>query len=364
MITPLPELKKADGSSFVLSAPPSPVCGPDEFCIATVSFEHGHANGMTHALREAGATLKWIYDRNPVLLKKAAENYPQAKVARSLEEVLDDPQVKMVCAADVPALRADLGIKCMNAGKDYFTDKGPFTTLQQVADVRAAVKATGRKYMVYYGERIANESGMLAGDLISQGAIGRVMHVIGLGPHRIGNPAGRPEWFFQKRNYGGILCDIGSHQCEQFLTYAGTENATVTNARVMNFNHPQFPELEDFGEANLVGDNGTSFYFRVDWFTPDGLSSWGDGRTIILGTEGTIELRKYVNVATGEGGNQLFMFDGKQEVHVNASHTVGCRFFNELILDCINRTENAMTQEHAIRAGELCVKAQLLADAK
>ena len=132
----------------------------------------------------------------------------------------------------------------------------------------------------------------------------------------------------------------------------------------MNFNHPQFPELEDFGEANLVGDNGTSFYFRVDWFTPDGLSSWGDGRTIILGTEGTIELRKYVNLATGEGGNQLFMFDGKQEVHVNASHTVGCRFFNDLILDCLNRTENAMTQEHAIRAGELCIKAQLLADAK
>ncbi|MBQ2337082.1 MAG: Gfo/Idh/MocA family oxidoreductase, partial [Victivallales bacterium] len=258
--------------------------------------------------------------------------------------------------------RGPLGVRCMNAGKDYFTDKTPFTNLAQLDEARKTVAATGRKYMVYYSERIANECSMLADDLVSQGAIGKVISVIGLGPHRMGKPESRPDWFYKKELYGGILCDIGSHQCEQFLQYTGAKDATINFARVCNVAHPQFPELEDFGEASLKGDNGASFYFRVDWFTPDGLRSWGDGKTIILGTEGTIELRKNIDIATDNGANQLYLFDNKQEVRIDARNTVGCKFFGQFILDCLNRTENAMTQEHAFKAAELCVKIQMAAD--
>lgn len=361
--TSLSDLRRADGGSYVLAPAPAPVCGPGEFAIAACGFEHGHIYGEIGSLCQAGATLKWVWDRNPEQLAQVAGKYPQARVARSLDEVLSDPEVRLVCAADVPALRAELGIACMRAGKDYLTDKTPFTSLEQLSDIRLAIAETGRKYMCYYSERLCVECAMLAGDLIEQGAIGRVLHVIGLGPHRLGDPAKRPGWFYRKRLYGGILCDIGSHQCEQYLHYSGATDATIATARVANFNHPQFPELEDFGEASLVGDNGTSFYFRVDWFTPDGLSNWGDGRTLILGTEGTIELRKFVDLATGRGGNQLYLFDQRQELHLDAKGTVGTRFFNQLIRDCLDRTETAMTQEHALKAGELCVKLQMAADA-
>lgn len=361
--TLLSDLRRADGATYEFAPAPAPVCAPGEFVIAACGFEHGHIYGQISSLCKAGATLKWIYDRNPVQREQIARKYPQARVARSLEEILSDPEVKLVTAADVPALRAELGIACMRAGKDYFTDKTPFTSLQQIADIRTTIAETGRKYMCYYSERISVECAMLAGDLIAQGAIGRVLHIIGLGPHRIGDPSKRPDWFYRKALYGGILCDIGSHQCEQFLHYSGAKDASITQARVANFNHPEYPEFEDFGEASLVGDNGTSFYFRVDWFTPDGLSTWGDGRTLILGTEGTIELRKYVDLATGQGGEQLYLFDKKQEIHVNAKGTVGTRFFGQFIRDCLERTEQAMTQEHALKAGELCVKLQMFADA-
>jgi hypothetical protein len=50
----------------------------------------------------------------------------------------------------------------------------------------------------------------------------------------------------------------------------------------------------------LKGENGASGYFRCDWFTPDGLSTWGDGRLTLLGTEGYIEIRKYVDLTRGE----------------------------------------------------------------
>jgi predicted dehydrogenase len=252
----------------------------------------------------------------------------------------------------------------MRAGKDYFTDKTPFTSAAQLEEARRCVRETGRKYAVYFSERLHVECAMFAGDLIEQGAIGRVVHVVGMGPHRLGSPDGRPGWFYRKAQYGGILCDIGSHQCEQFLHYTGAKDARVTHARVANHAHPEHPELEDFGDATLVGDNGASFYFRVDWYTPDGLRTWGDGRTFIVGTKGYIELRKYVDIATDRMGENLYLVDGKGERRIEVGGKVGYPFFGRLVLDCLHRTETAMTQEHAFKAAELCLAAQAHADAR
>ena len=215
--------------------------------------------------------------------------------------------------------------------------------------------------MVYYSERLHVESAVYAGQLIEQGAIGRVIQVIGMGPHRLA-AGGRPSWFFEKEHYGGILCDIGSHQIEQFLFYTGARDAAVVRSQVGNYNHPQYPELEDFGDAMLVGDNGATQYFRVDWFTPDGLRTWGDGRTFILGTDGYIELRKYINIGTETvDSDHVFLANQKGEFHYEVAGKVGYPYFGRLILDCLNRTENAMTQEHAFKAAELSVKAEMQA---
>jgi len=258
----------------------------------------------------------------------------------------------------VPSQRAEIGMKVMDVGKDYFTDKAPFTTLEQLALAREKVKATGMKYAVYYG-RTHTESAVFVGKLIKDGAIGRVIQVVGLGPHRL-NAASRPKWFFEKEKYGGILCDIGSHQIEQFLYFADLKDAQVVRSQVANYAHPQYPELEDFGDAMLVGDNGATNYFRVDWFTPDGLSTWGDGRMFILGTKGYFELRKYVDIARDSQGG-VYMVNDEGEMYFMVEGRIGYPYFGELILDCLNRTENAMTQDHTFKAAELCLKAQLQA---
>jgi predicted dehydrogenase len=196
-----------------------------------------------------------------------------------------------------------------------------------------------------------------AGELIRQGAIGKVVQVVGFGPHRLSAPS-RPAWFFEKAKYGGILCDIGSHQFEQFLFYSGATDATVVSATVANRNNPEYPELEDFGEAHLVGNSGATNFIRVDWLTPNASRTWGDGRTFILGTRGYIELRKYIEVGRGEGGDQLYLVNDEVEKHLTLSGQVGFPFFGRLILDCLNRTEHAMTQAHAFKAAELCLLAQ------
>jgi predicted dehydrogenase len=351
--------QKSDGMHYAPRGKPRPVVKAGEFIFAAVHLDHGHIKGQCNGLVEAGAQLKWVYDADTAKAGVLASRFPGAKVARSLDEVLADPAVQLVAAAAIPNLRGPLGCRVMEAGKDYFTDKTPFTELAQLEEARAVVARTGRKYAVYFSERLHVESAMYATDLVQQGAIGRVIQVIGIGPHRLGT--GRPGWFFKKQHYGGILCDIGSHQFEQFLTYAGATDATVTNAAVANYANPGTPEFEDFGEASLVGDNGTSNYIRVDWFTPAGLSTWGDGRVTILGTQGYIELRKYVDIGREKTGDHVYLVDEKGEHHFHVEGQIGFRYFGELILDCLHRTEKAMTQAHAFKAAELCLKAQAAA---
>jgi predicted dehydrogenase len=352
--------QKSDGMNYAPQGKSSPVVSAGEFVFAAAFLDHGHIYGQCNGLIEAGAMLKWVYDADAAKVEAFVAQYPQTKVARSFDEILSDPEVKLVAAAAVPNQRGAIGVRVMRAGKDYFTDKTPFTTLEQLAEARKVAAETGRKYMVYFSERLHVECAMHAGDLVHGGVIGRVVQVLGLGPHRLGKPA-RPAWFFEREKYGGILCDIGSHQVEQFLFYSGSTDATVTQAAVANFANPDTPEFEDFGEASLVGNAGASNYMRVDWFTPAGLSTWGDGRTVILGTKGYIELRKYVDVAREKQGDQIYLVDDKGEQHLNVTGQVGFRFFGEFILDCLNRTERAMSQAHAFKAAELCLKAQAAA---
>lgn len=353
-------MDKKDGMYYMPEAKAEAVVKPGEFVIAAVGLDHGHIYAMTAGLVNAGAELKWVYDPDIKKVEAFIDKFPQAKVAVSEEQVLADESVSLVAGACVTSERAALGIRVMKAGKDYFTDKAPLVSLEQLEEVKKVCKETGRKYAVSYSERINSEAAVFAGQLIDQGVIGRVVQVLGMGPHRLNAPS-RPDWFFEKEKYGGILCDIGSHQIEQFLYYTKAEDATIVNSSIANYNHPEYPELEDFGEASLVATNGASGYFRVDWFTPEGLRTWGDGRTFILGTDGYIELRKYIDVGVDTRESHVRWVDHTGEHSECVEGKVGYPFFGELILDCINRTENAMTQEHALKAAELCIKAEMLA---
>src|SRR5450830_632632 len=216
------------GGSYAPNPIPAPVVEPGAFTFAAVGLDHGHIYGMSNGLLGAGATLKWVYDPDPAKVAAFAEKFPQVKVASSEDEVLDDAEVGLVAGAAVTAERCALGLRVMDAGKDYFTDKAPLTTLEQLAAAREAVARTGRKYGVYYSERIHVETAVFASQLIEAGAIGRVVQVIGL----------------------------GSHQIEQILHYTGSADGTVVSSQIANYANPEHPGLDDFGDATIVTDTG------------------------------------------------------------------------------------------------------------
>lgn len=353
-------MQKADGMFYAPKGKPNPVCKEGEFQIAAIGLDHGHIYGMCNGMVEGGAELKWVYDPDPAKVKQFCQAFPKVQAASSEDEILNDLSVRLIASARIPSERCSLGLKVMDHGKHYFADKPPLTTLNQLAEARRKAEDSGMKYAVYYAERLHSECAVYAGQLIEEGTIGRVVQVIGLGPHRM-NPDTRPPWFFKKKKYGGIICDIGSHQIEQFLSFAGAKDAKILHSKVANYNHPQYPELEDFGDASLVADNGATAYFRVDWFTPDGLGAWGDGRTFILGTQGYIELRKYLDVSRDNEGDQVYLVDHEGEKRFSVCGKVGFPYFGKLILDCLGGTEKAMTQEHTFKAAELAIKAQMQA---
>ncbi|MEO5819029.1 MAG: Gfo/Idh/MocA family oxidoreductase [Vicinamibacteraceae bacterium] len=331
--------------------------GEPRIRFAAIGMNHGHINGMCDSLVRGGGELVSFYAKEPDIAAAFGKRYPKAVLAKSEQEILDDKRVALVASAGIANERAPLGVRVMKAGKDYLSDKPSMTTLAQLAEVRKVQADTKRIFSVMYSERHENRATVKAGDLVKAGAIGKVIQTVGLGPHReLQGTAGRPDWFYVKAQYGGILTDIASHQFDQFLFFTNSTEAKVVASQVGNIRHPDKPGLEDFGDVMLRGNGGTG-YIRVDWFTPKGLNTWGDGRLTILGTDGFIEIRKNVDIAGREGGSHLFLVDQKETRYVDCKD-VPLPFAGKLVDDVVNRTETAMPQKHTFLAMQLALEAE------
>ena len=322
---------------------------------SVIGINHGHIYSQVDAVIRGGGQLVSLYAKEPDLVAEFTKKYPRVKISASEKEILEDKSIQLILSSAIPVDRAAIGIRAMQHGKDYMGDKPGITSLEQLAEVRRIQKQTGRIYSIMYSERLENKATVKAGDLVKAGAIGKVIQTIGLGPHRM-NAGTRPAWFFDRKYYGGIITDIGSHQFDQFLFFTNSDKAGIVSSQTANAAHPQYPNFEDFGDVMIRGNGGTG-YIRVDWFTPDGLKTWGDGRLTILGTEGYIEIRKNIDIAGREGGSHLFLVNNKDTQYIDCKD-VDLPYGKQLVDDIINRTETAMTQAHCFLATELALKAQ------
>ena len=325
---------------------------------AALGMDHRHIYGMSQGMIDAGATLAaWWSEGTPQPMDGFVKRFADAP-QRDLEDILGDHSIALVLIACRPDRRADLAIRAMQAGKDVMVDKPGCITQDEVDRLRATVSETGRIWSVNFSERFEVPATTVATDLVRSGAIGTVVQTVGLGPHRLNAPT-RPDWFFDARTYGGILTDIASHQIEQFLHFAGQEDAEITLASVGNFANPQWPQFEDFGQVALRS-GAAQAYIRVDWYTADALPNWGDGRLFITGTEGTIELRKYVDVDGRPGTDHLFLVNGTRCEHIDCAGAP-LPYFGNLMADIRDRTETACPQARTFRVCELSIEAQRIA---
>ena len=331
---------------------------------AVCGVSHDHIHGMIGAMRSGGGELVAAWGLEPDKMATFRRRYPDVPVVATQDEIIDRSDIQLVLTSHIANERAGIGVRAMKAGKDVLADKPGITTLEDLGLVRKTIAETGRIYGILYSERLEVKAAVYAGELIKQGAIGKVIQTINLAPHQIfqngglaGGGSGRPEWFWNDTQFGGILCDIGSHQIDQFLYYTGSTKAEVVSSQIANIRHPDRPRFQDFGDMTLRGDKGFG-YVRLDWFTPGGLGTWGDGRLFILGTDGFIELRKYTDVAVARKGNNLFLVDGKTARYIDCANGP-LPFGRQFVADVVNRTHTAQDQEQCLLTAELSIKAQM-----
>jgi predicted dehydrogenase len=323
---------------------------------AVLGVDHIHAFSMAQSLARAGGELAAFH--GGALAEPFARAFPAARAARGAREILEDAGIALVLIAAVPDARARLAVDAMRAGKDVLVDKPGAVTLDQLVELSRVQRETARHWAVYFSERIENPATVKAVALARAGAIGRPLHVESLGPHRLGLVP-RPDWFWDRARSGGILADLASHAVDQFLCVTGATKADVVAAVVANHGQPERTAFEDFGELLLRTDAATG-YARVDWYTPQGLPTWGDLRLFVVGSEGTLEVRKNLDVAGREGASHLFVVDTAGARHLDCV-AEPLPFAAAFLRDVAERTQTALPSEHCVQASEIALRAQALA---
>ncbi|GAA0627109.1 Gfo/Idh/MocA family oxidoreductase [Kribbella sandramycini] len=331
---------------------------------AAVGLDHAHIHGQVAGLIAAGAEFVAMAtdDWSAAIAQQVRERYPDVPVVEDVDELISTDGIDLIVTAGVPDRRGPIAVAALRAGKDVVTDKPGCVSFAQLEEIEKAVAESGRFWSVTFSERFEVRCAIKAGELVRAGRIGTVVQTLGLGPHRVGDRghlgggAGRPDWFYDKSRYGGILVDIASHQIDQFLWYTGSRTAEVVASSVGNFANPETPGLQDFGDLLLRSESAQG-YVRVDWYTPAGLPTWGDGRLMILGTDGYIELRKYVDIEGRPGGDHLFIADQDGTHYVDCSD-VELTYYDDLVRDVQERTSTAAPQEHTFETTRLALTAQ------
>jgi predicted dehydrogenase len=327
---------------------------------AAIGLDHRHIYHQVGRLLNLGAECKGYYTRDSAVpLEGFGKRFPDLPRVSDVRALLEDPEIQLIVTAAIPYERAEVALEAMRHGKDVMVDKPGVITEAQLADIVQLQQETGRIWSVDFSERFEVRAMTRATELVAGGAIGRVVQTVGFGPHRLNRDL-RPDWFFKPAAAGGILADIGSHQIDQFLHFTGSTDVEIAHAWVENTTRPEHPGFQDYGEVTLRGDRGHGFV-RVDWFTPDGLPTWGDGRLFLLGTAGTIEVRKYIDVGREHVPDQLFLVNSEEH------RVIDCRdaplpYFDQLLADVRDRTETAVPQAHTFRTMEVALRAQAMAE--
>ncbi len=322
---------------------------------AVIGIDHIHVFGMAAALQETGAEFVAFDALDSPLVGGFAKIFPHVERVQDRRAILEDPRIELIVCAAVPHRRAALSAEAMRHGKDVWVDKPAALTREDLAALRDAQRQRDRRFCVYFSERVASRATERALTLVRAGAIGQPLQMTVFGPHQLGLVP-RPDWFWDRDRAGGILVDLASHAIDQFLCLFGAEDVTIATAHTANRGHPERSGFEDFGEL-LLRTPIASGYARVDWFTPAGLGAWGDGRLFVLGSEGSLEVRKYCDPAGRPGADHLLLVDERETRYIDCS-TDSLPFAAQLVCDIRERSETAMSAAHALRVSDLAIEAQ------
>ncbi|MCU1369632.1 MAG: oxidoreductase [Ilumatobacteraceae bacterium] len=322
--------------------------------VGVIGLDHNHGLMLAARLWQAGATIAAHHAAGPANLVAMRLLGPRAR-SLPVDAIIEDPSIDLIVTAAIPSERGDIAVRALRAGKHVVADKPGVTTRKGLAAIDVALEETDRRWWVMFGERFENRAISEACRRARLGDVGRIVNVLGLGPHRMGAD-GRPDWFWDPEATGGILVDIGSHQADQFLTATGAGTAEVITSQVGNVSVPAHPGMQDIGQMVISGGGAIGTH-RVDYLSPKGLKTWGDGRLMIVGTEGTIEVRTNVDIAGKKGREHLIIVDAKGTHRIDCG-TAKVDWAKRLVADVADGSDTFVSADHVRAVSDLTLRAQ------
>ena len=152
--------------------------------------------------------------------------------------------------------------------------------------------------------------------------------------------------------YGGIINDIGVHRSTSSSPSPAPTTRRSSPARSA-LRH-RAAGFEDFAEIDAADADRCAATCGWTGSPPDGLPTWGDGRLFVLGTEGTLELRKNLDIAGRDGGDHMFLVDRNSTRHIPIASDMPVTYFRDFLSDIVNRTSTfraAVACVHRLPAG-------------
>ncbi len=336
---------------------------PKPLRLGVIGVEHLHVFEMIDGLVQGGAaTVCHAADGGPLTDLFEAWRTDSARVTATA--VLDDRSLDLIVIGSIPADRGRIAIEALSAGHHVLTAKPGVTTLADLEAVAAAVASSGRRWWVFFSERLANRGVSEAVRRVHAGHIGQLVAITGLAPHTLGAGT-RPDWFFDPSRSGGILVDLAAHQADQLLALAGPGRTDVLAASVANVAAPDRLGMQDVGRMSLRHTTSSGRVVlsdhHVDYLSPSGLDTWGDVRLMITGTEGTIEVRSNVDPAGQPGSDHVIVVDAEAPRRLDVS-AVALDWAERLCSDIGAGTDTFMAHDHAVAACSITLRAQRLAE--
>ena len=224
---------------------------------------------MEAIARSGAAEVAAIVDPSPAAAAKAAESAPGAKVAESLDAMLD-LDVDGVVLATPSALHAEQAIAALERGAAVFCQKPLARTRPETQRVVDAARAADRLLGVDLSYRFTAGAQAIR-DLVRSGELGD-LYAVDLVFHNAYGPD--KPWFYDPAlSGGGCVIDLGIHLVDLALWTLGFPRVEGVTGRLFSKGAPlgaRRDVVEDYAVARLDLEGGGAAQLACSWNLPVG----------------------------------------------------------------------------------------------
>lgn len=283
----------------------------------------------------------------PVLNSEAAKR-DQPKVYGDYRQMLDEVRPDIVCVCMKYYRNAEGCVAAAERGCHILCEKPIATELADLQRVREAVQRAGVRLTGMFGYRFDRRF-QAAKKAVAEGLIGEPSLAFGQKSYKFGT---RPEWYKDRRTYGGTIPWVAIHAIDFVRYVTGMEYTSVT-AQQANKAHPEYPGLEDCGALLFGLSNGGQAVITFDYLRASKADGHGDDRLRVAGSEGVLEVRPADDCCQA--------ITHKQAV-VELQHNGDIDLFADFVKELRGQGQHLIGPEEALRLTEVALKAREAAD--